>query len=281
MTFLPRVALKPFSLHPLGRVLLFWLGYVVVLLTMSQIKVLVPAQWGQLAWGLSSSAALLALSMLFLRLEGRTVRDIGLDFAGMSLVRFASGTLIGWVIFALVILLLSIFAGPLNVAWNASLQPALLFGSACTFVALACMEELGFRGYPLRTLIPSLGPWPAQGIVIIAFALSHVAYGWPASSIMLGVVPAAFLFGMAAIASRGLAMPIGVHAGLNMAESAVGEDQAYRIWTLVMDEPVREQVAVLAPLISPAVVILAGLAFWFWHRSRQRDGVAPNNQPGI
>jgi membrane protease YdiL (CAAX protease family) len=207
---------KQRHVHAFAQVVLFWCCYMAVLVLASIVKAKVPPQWGQLVWGLASSSALLPLTLVFLRLEGRTVRDIGLNFEALSVPRLVAGIVIGLATFAVIVLLINLIAGPVCLTrGTASSGTMVVLGF--TFLALASMEELGFRGYALRTLVRSVGMWRGQAIVAVAFGLSHVAFGWSWIDILLGVLPCALLFGIAATSTRGLAMPIGVHAGVNFA----------------------------------------------------------------
>jgi membrane protease YdiL (CAAX protease family) len=147
-----------------------------------------------------------------------------------------------------------------------------------TYLALSLMEELGFRGYPLRTLVPTLGPWRAQAIVAVAFALSHIGFGWPLRTVLFGVLPNALLFGAAALASRGLAMPIGLHAALNISRWAVGETDVSGFWTLTVAESGRDRVATSAPFIGIGVTVVATISLWGWYLrygALPRRGQAP------
>lgn len=253
----------------LGRVALFWGGYLVILVLAAKVKAMVPERWGQLTWGLASGAAILVLTLLFLRREGRSVRAVGLNLETTSVLRLIGGVFIALAIYGLNILLVTVTAGPIRFAAAAGADPSTLVLNFCTYLALSSMEELGFRGYPLRTLVPALGLWPAQVIVAVAFGLSHLAFGWSAAAILLGVVPSALLYGMAAIASRGLAMPIGVHAGWNLASWSVGEKKAPGIWTMTVEDQASARIATVAPIIGVAVVVLTALVFWGWHQSRR------------
>jgi membrane protease YdiL (CAAX protease family) len=99
----------------------------------------------------------------------------------------------------------------------------------------------------------------------------HLAFGWPLPSILLGVVPGALLFGVAAVASRGLGVPIGLHAAWNLADWAVGRKDTPGLWTMVVDEPLRGRMAT-AGAFGYLAVMAAGVAgFWAWHRRRARD----------
>jgi uncharacterized protein len=272
----PRSGKRRWSI--LGRVALFWTGYIVIIVLTAlaaNVTAIVPERWGQLTWGLASGAAILLLTLLFLRREGRSVGAVGLNLETTSVLRLISGVSIGLAIYGLNILLVTVTAGPIRFAPTASADPSALVLVVCTYLGLSSMEELGFRGYPLRSLVPAFGLWPAQVIVAVAFGLSHLPFGWSATAILLGVVPSGLLYGMAAIASRGLAMPIGVHAGWNLASWSIGEKKALGIWTMTVEEQASARIATVAPIIGVAVVVLTAVAFWRWHQShRNRDDEA-------
>ena len=252
----------------IGRVVLFWAGYLAILLLAAKVKALAPPPWHQLVWGLVSIAALFPLTLVFLRWDGRSRRDVGLNFEAKSVARLGLGAILGLAVYGLNVLIVSAVAGPIRFSWGVGIDPAGVVLVVATTVARSGMEELGFRGYPLRTLVPSLGFWKAQGIVAVAFGLCHFAFGWSWTSILLGVIPSAFLFGMAASASGGLALPIGLHAGLNLARWSVGENGAAGIWTMVVDETAQAGIAKVAPTIGVIVGVLGTLALWWWHQTR-------------
>jgi uncharacterized protein len=138
---------------------------------------------------------------------------------------------------------------------------------SCAFLAIACTEELGFRGYPLRTLHPVLGLWPAQAVVALAFGLTHVVYGWSLADVVMGVLPGALLFGLAAVASRGLALPIGLHAAWNLASWSIGVRGP---WTMVVRAGERDRLLLAGRISATAVVLTAAVVAWWWYRERER-----------
>jgi membrane protease YdiL (CAAX protease family) len=241
------------------RVVLFWCCYLVVLVAAWMMKAKVPVAWEQMVWGVGSSVALLALTAAFLWWERCTFGEVGMNVEAMSLPRWIAGMVIGLATFGVVVLLVRGFAGGMHFARGGASAQAMVM-SGCTFLALACMEEIGFRGYALRTLVRALGMWPAQVIVAIAFGLCHLAYGWSGVNILLGVIPSALLFGFAATSSRGLAMPIGVHAGVNFAQWAVSGDAG--IWKLVFGAQLRARVELLSRVVGVAVVLVVAFVFW-------------------
>lgn len=236
---------------------------------------MVPASIGQLQWGLTSSAALLALTFFVLKRERRRAADIGLAFTRGSVPRFLLGTCIGVATYGMVVLAIAVVIGGLRLVAVPTIDWGAIVLACFTTFALASMEELGFRGYPLRTLVPRIGLWPAQAIVAVAFAATHIAFGWSWNSILFGVLPSAFLFGAAAIASGGLAMPIGVHMGVNAARQAFGESKGGWFWNIAADEASVPRITRAASVTGIAITTLMALVLWWWHSRQQSNPPSP------
>lgn len=260
---------------PLLGVGLFWIGYLAVLVAASVTQGLVPQRWGQLAWGLASAAALLGWSWLMIRRERRALVDFGLRLQAGSGRRLLGGLALGVGNYALVVCVTSAALGQIH--FQPGPAPALdaIALSVCTILALSAMEELGFRGYALRTLVTHIGAWPAQMVVALAFALVHLAYGWPWQTVLFGVLPSGLLFGAAAMASGGLALPIGVHAGVNLARWAAGESDSpgFGVWVLVGRQDA--DFGASAALIGLVVTLLTTSALWLWWRRRSAQSSKP------
>jgi membrane protease YdiL (CAAX protease family) len=84
---------------------------------------------------------------------------------------------------------------------------------------LALMEEVGFRAYPFLKLNKSFGLRITLLITALAFGAYH---GWSTYMSFTGPFVWAFVFGLSAIWSRGIAMPTGIHVALNIGQSLVG-----------------------------------------------------------
>jgi CAAX protease family protein len=240
----------------IGKAGLFWAGNVAILLLFGTLRGMSPPEWRDLLWGCLSTGALLALTAWFLRRERRTFDSVGAGFERGSAVRALLGMACGLLLYALIFGLVSLVAGPILLvpaSGGASLAGAMLV--VVSFIALSAMEEVGFRGYPLRTLAPELGEWPAQLIVAAAFGGSHILYGWPWQAVLLGVIPSGLLFGAAATYSRGLAFPIGLHAALNLGAWAVGTKETPGLWTVVVPDGAAGRITSVAIGISFAVTL--------------------------
>jgi membrane protease YdiL (CAAX protease family) len=251
------------------RIGLFWIGYLLILFVMGFIKSHIPPAFSQLFWGISSSVLIVILTAAFVRHERRLFSDVGLNFTTTSTFRFALGLLLSFAVYALIVLLTSCLLGPIHFERAATVNPSTVLLTVVTTLTLACMEELGFRAYPLQTLAPTLGYWPAQLIVTVAFGLCHILFGYSWLAVLTGVIPCALLFGATAIATRGLAMPIGVHAGLNLAQWALGEKGQSGLWATTATDSARTRIATFSPLIVVSVMIAATVLTWLASRTKR------------
>ena len=255
----------------LGRVLLFMLGCVIVLIAASAISKQMPQLPPAIVVGGLGTLATFALSVMFLRWDGRRLADAGLAFGRGSLRRFAIGVLVG---FALVALHMAIMAGVGHVRWHArSFEGAGAFAVvALGYLVLSCREELAFRGYPLRILATDFGPWPAQCLVAAIFAGEHILGGAGWVNAIVGAGLGALVFGMAALATRGLALPIGLHAAWNLGDWAHGGKGEGGLWIAVIT-PGRESEAGTMAMAGYAVVMaLAFVLLWRVGRHRRTTG---------
>ena len=138
-----------------------------------------------------------------------------------------------------------------------------------TYVLLACREELAFRGYPLRRLYSSFGLWGSQAIVAVAFALEHVAGGSTWMNAILGAGVGSLLFGMAAIATRGLAVPIGLHAAWNFGDWMHGGKASGGLWRPIGPENYQARADIVAMGGYVAVMVASTATCWWLNRRRE------------
>jgi len=69
-----------------------------------------------------------------------------------------------------------------------------------------------------------------QRIVALVFALEHRVGGYSWSNAVFGAFVGSLLFGMASLATRGLALPIGLHAAWNFGQWIIGEKESPGLW---------------------------------------------------
>ena len=249
---------------PILRVALFLVGYFAILFVASIPKGMVPPAFADLVWGTLSSIGILGLTVWLMRREQRDLASIGLQPDGGTALRLIGGVVIGCAVYALTLALISVSAGPIRLTADAAPGGGTILLVTASFIALSCMEELGFRAYPLRTLAPTIGVWPAQLLVAVAFGLAHMLFGWAWQPVLLGVIPSALLFGAAAMRSGGLALPIGIHAALNVALWSVGEKGGNGLWRISVDEARIPHVSAASPFIGVGVLLVAALVIAMW-----------------
>ncbi len=260
---------KRFRWRLLGRVVLFFLSVALVLAATAPLTQKIPGLWGNLVLGLVAAFGAFALTLLFVRWEGLPLESVGAAPARGSLLRFASGFLAG---LALVALYASISAAAGHVRWVRAPGTGFVATvmSLLTCIALSCREELGFRGYPLLRLKGFFGVWGAQIIVALAFAAEHMAGGLPLSRAILGAGVGSLMFGMAAITTRGLAVPIGLHAAWNFGDWILGGKGSPGLWQVVVEEGQQQRAQLAGTIGYLAAMGLATIAFWMWYRSKTK-----------
>ncbi len=254
------------------RVALFLVAYLLITWAAAVPKSMVPARFGDLTWGVVASLGLLALTRFVLAREQRDPQAVGIALDARSVWRLLAGVAMGVAVYSATFALISLTVGPIRLTaptWPTARTWTVMLTS---YLALSCMEELGFRAYALRTLASAIGPWRAQLGIVVAFGASHLLYGWSWSTIVFGVIPSAFLFGVVALRSGGLAMPIGLHAALNVTQWLVGAKDTLGIWTVSIDPAHAARVTTVAPWIGLGVSALATVVIARWP-ARQRPAL--------
>lgn len=266
----------------LTSVLWFWLGYVAITFVVGfATSIMIGSEVLRLTvWGLAASAGLLGLSRFLMRIEKGPRTSLDLALRPSSATRFGVGFLLGAASFGVHVSIVGTFAGPIRFEWVSGVGAMATAIYFARFVSTSCMEEVGFRGYALRRLAGRMGPWPAVCITAVAFGLSHLLYGWDMQTIALGVIPGGLLWGMSAIATRGLAVPIGLHAAWNFAGWTAGSRAETGLLRMIAEEDALEQSRVVGTVSYLSVFGALTIAFWFLHRRNVRRAVRPPTSPG-
>jgi uncharacterized protein len=170
------------------------------------------------------SALMLAATVAVLRLEGATLRVLGLAPSRQRICELVTGFAIGAALFVSLAL---VRASSVGAVWTFAGGDASMSALAGLAVALLLLlpEELIFRGYAFRRLIDALGAGPAIGISAVLFGLYHVAGSgmWGVGAMFQFAMPAlgGLVFGWTAVRSGGLSLPIGLHLGGNWVQASV------------------------------------------------------------
>ena len=224
-----------------------------------------PGKESELFLGVATSVATFALTALFVRWDHVRLADVGAMPDAKSIAKLAVGVLIG----ALAIATwagISILAGQTRWARANAIDISPIAIAFLAYLCLACREELAFRGFPLRRLHQVVGLWPAQFFVAIVFALEHRLAGAMWIDAILGAGIGSLLFGMAAIATDGLAVPIGLHAAWNVGHWALGLKGTPGIWTVASAGS-----PFIGIILYDVVMLSTTFAFWLWYRKRVKS----------
>jgi uncharacterized protein len=217
----------------ISRSIFFWLIFTAILYFSSSFLLhLFAGKTERLAFGVIGSIVAYLVIWGFLKIDKSTLGEIGLVLESGTIIRFFKGILIGTVIFFITLLLLKNFT-ELQFKHNPNGIDSTTMLGYLIFFPLALMEELAFRSYPFVKLNKSHGLWITQVIVAIAFALMHLVYGWSVYSAFSGPFVWAFVFGIAAIWSGGIAMPLGIHLAINILQPMTGmKGEEHSLWIL-------------------------------------------------
>jgi hypothetical protein len=218
-----------------GRVLLFFPICALLLILAAPFCSRLPGQLSQVALGSITTVATVFVTGLFLRWDKLRLLDVGAAPGRQSMTRMLVGFALGLLLVGLQTCFVRL-AGHVHWVRTPSVGFAPVGMALLAYITLASREELAFRGYPLRRLDSSFGAWTAQFAVALVFAIEHVAGG----STWINAIPGAFvgslLFGMAALAMRGLAVPIGLHAAWNFGQWTLGEKETSGLWRPVVEQ---------------------------------------------
>jgi len=256
----------------LARVLLFMVACALIVAIVAPIAKRFSGVQPEVLIGTLTSIATLGVTLLFLRWDGVQAREVGIAPRKGSIPRFVGGFVLGLV---LVLAWAGLFAIVAPVRWTRSPHVGL---AACTghlagYLALSLREELAFHAYPLRRLERGFGLWGAQLIVATGFALEHRLGGWSWMQAVLGAGVGSLLFGMAALATRGLAVPLGLHAAWNLGHWSLGAKGEPGLWKMNVPEDSNANLQAMA--CYWAVFGLATMGLWWRYRNAAATRTCP------
>jgi len=219
-------------IRAIGFSILFWIVFILSLVGSGFLSSATPPSLARLFYGIFGTIGAAVVTWAFVKYEKSTFQQIGLALEKGTFLRFIKGLAIGFVIIIPVIAAL-IFWGDLHIYKNKSAAISSTLLGCLTLLPLALMEEVGFRGHPFIKLNNAFGLRATQIIVALAFGIYHVINGWSIYVAFTGPFVWAFVFGLSAAWSRGIAMPTGIHLALNIGQLLSGvNNNPNSIWKL-------------------------------------------------
>ncbi|WP_446745369.1 CPBP family intramembrane glutamic endopeptidase [Silvibacterium acidisoli] len=230
--------------------------------------------------GAITCAVTYGLTVLFLRWDGWKLSDVGLARSPRTVPRLFFGIMVGS---ALVAFQESVLFASGHVHWSqlgAVLPTKSLLPAFIAYLLLALREEIAFRAYPLRRLEFELGLWTSLVILGIVFTLEHLAGGMSWSQSLLGPFIGAILFGMAALATRGIAVPLGIHFAFNFGQWLMGQKETAGFWQAVIDPAFQKQAEALGYTGYLLGTLAATVCFWLYYRKHVYTPIAYTDRNG-
>lgn len=221
--------------YTLARVIFFYACSIVVMLFSYTITENVSERIaGQLSM-LSATILTFFLILIFTRWEKLKLNDVGIVPGKKSTSRFSIGFCIGLIIAIMqVMIALSFGHFQLNLVPEITMVEIVLL--LILYILAGFREELVFRSYSLRSLSYSLTPLLAMVIITAIFSIEHLVSGNTWQNAILGSGTGAVLFGLAALKTKGLALPLGLHIAFNFGNWALGFKGRPGIWEVIVEK---------------------------------------------
>jgi CAAX protease family protein len=245
------------------RPILFCLLCAIALATISGLTKNVPSDWNQHLLLIITIVITYGLTIWFTRWEKLPLKKAGVVANKTTPKKLAIGFGIGILMTALQPVIVSSL-GHYKMSFTSSISAYQIFFYCTLYILVAIREELAFRGYPLFSLNYSFGVWTAQLIIFVIFSLEHVAGGMTWAEAFLGAGTGALLFGFAALKTKGIAVPTGLHAAWNFGQWCFGFKKEPGILYGIADkgfESVVERNSWISYLLIMAVAIVS---FYFY-----------------
>lgn len=210
------------GLSAIFRSIIFWALFLFLLfIGIMFIAKLFPASWERFVYGITGTIAALIATWILLKIDRKKFSEIGLAWQNKPFLNFFKGIAIGSFVFGVLLSALLLFT-ELRIEKNNAGIGLLNAAAYLAIIPLAFMEELAFRAYPFLKINKVFGLRITQLIVAVAFALYHIVIGWGVVIAFLGPGIWAFVFGLSAKWSNGIAMPTGIHVAVNVLQPLVG-----------------------------------------------------------
>lgn len=223
---------KSSKVNALALSLGFIIVFIILLVLASVPVMMLPKGIPSLYYGIFGTVGAFLTAALFLRFKNEKFSSIGLVWERLTFFRFIKGMGIGIVLFCFVIGFVMILGGGFFKPVQTINYQELLLG-LLPVLPLALMEEIGFRSYPLVKLQRVYGVWTTQIILAFAFAFYHILNGWGIAISFFGPFIWSFVFGLAAIRSKGIAMSTGIHFALNTMQNLAGtKNNGHSLFTI-------------------------------------------------
>jgi len=220
--------------YTLARVILF---YACTLLVFILADILSKSAEADIAGQLSmfiATGLTFFLILIFTRWEKLKLKDVGIVPNKKSAPRFSIGFVIG-LLMAIMQVMIVLSFGHIQLNLVPEMPIAEIVLTLLLFILAGAREELVFRSYFLRSLSYSMSPFLALVIMTAIFSIEHLVAGYTWQNGILGSGIGAILFGLAALKTKGLALPLGLHIAWNFGQWSLGFKGRSGIWEVIVE----------------------------------------------
>ncbi|SDM07096.1 hypothetical protein SAMN04487949_0727 [Halogranum gelatinilyticum] len=237
-----------------------------------------------------AAGIILGVILVSLVLDRRILTDLGLNFRSGVWLSFTGGLALGIGITSLSIAVGAVVGfyeiGGIQMTGGPAVWILLVLGTAISQLVIVVAEEFLVRGYIITNVLEGLDGFPsiprsvAAGVAVVIaslfFYLTHSTRG-EVFGLMAGGL--AVLLGVAYVLSGDLAVPIGIHFGVNFAGMIGGSapQQATLVQvmspTTVAEALVLPAEAVVIRIFGAAIGI--GLLLWWYHSVNGQIRIVP------
>ena len=261
----------------LVRVLFFYLCSLLVLMFTSRLTKSIAPELADLSSLVLASVLTFLLVYLFTRWQKLRLNDVGVVPGKSTIQRFVVGYVIGLSMSAIQALTVFGFGHlQLTIVPNITAQQIILPLSLYLFVA--CREELVFRSYSLRSLDYSFSSAVALLSITVIFVLEHVVAGMTWKMAVIGSGLGGILFGLSALKTKGLALPLGLHGAWNFGQWMVGFKDKAGVWTAVVEKGYERETENVSLVAFSLVMLLAitGIVLFYKRKGMEENKAAAN-----
>lgn len=240
----------------LGNAFLFWVVSAILFASATR----------YLSWGHSTVSSIPAVlgaivgtvlsTLLFVRWRGTALKETGMLPGQKTLSRLSTGILVGILLGSMQTIPV-LLTGHLRIMVNDHISAGAITATIFLYVLLACREELVFRGYILRSLNSTGRAALAVVVTTGLFFIEHSMGGMSWQASIWGSGTGSVLFCIAALKTRGLAFPIGVHAAWNVTQWTLGFKNSQSPFLAVIDKGSETSLELIGMISFLAVMWLA------------------------
>lgn len=212
------------------------------------------------------------ITYLWLKKSKQSFKEAGITWERKTLKKFLIGFIIG---IGITILLLAItfYFSELKLVYNKESNISWILLWLLAFLPLAFMEEIIFRGPAFIKINNKVGIWPAQILFALLFTWYHDFTGLTFLDQLLGPGIWALIYGIAAISTKGLAFPTGLHMAINVVLAIVGQkDDRHAVWNIELAKELTEmqyQPDTIGLILQISILIIGIILTEYYRRNRR------------